>query len=211
MSKNFEELLKALNETDAEADATLAKAQAEVTPEDDDDADDEDADIAAAAADGEGAPAADAAPAAPEFGKSFEFTGADGEKHEAVDATDLVKSILARQDATDETLAKSLTTLTGLFQKQGEMIKSLTAQVGKLSSQGRGRKTVLNVADKPDAGVMAKSDAASEGMTAEQFFAKANAAFDAEKISGKDLNVISVCLRSNHPIDPTLIQKVVSV
>lgn len=214
MSKNFEELLKALADTDAEADATLAKAQAAADPEMDDDPDgDEDDTIQAAAAEGgEGAPAAEAAPgaAAPEFGKSFEFTDAAGQKHEAVDATDLVKSLLERQEATEGTLAKALTTLTGLAQKQGEMIKSLTAQVSQLASQGRGRKTVLSVAEKPDAGVLAKSEGASDGMTAEQFFAKANAAFDAEKISGKDLNVISVCLRSNHPIDPTLIQKVVS-
>jgi hypothetical protein len=52
---------------------------------------------------------------------------------------------------------------------------------------------------------MAKADA---GITPEQFFAKANAAFDAGKISGKELNVVSVSLRGNHPIEPGLIQKI---
>ena len=211
MSKNFEELLKALKETEDEATATLAKAQAPAQvmdggePEDDPDeegeggAEGDDAAIQAAAAEA----------GAGEFGKSFEFTDASGKKHEAVDATELVKSLIDRVEAADETLAKALTAMNGVMSKQGELIKSLSTQLQTLSSQGRGRKAVLNVSEKPDAGVMTKSQT-EDGMTSEQFFAKANAAFDAEKISGKDLNVISVSLRGNHPIDPSLIQRVIS-
>lgn len=204
MSKNFEELLKALHDAEAETDETLAKVKAPVDPELEDDPEDDEV-IAAAA--GEGAPAGDEDG---EFGKSFEFTDAAGNKQQAVDATELVKSLIDRQDTTETVLAKAMDSMTSLAQKQGDLIKSLTQEVRSLSAQGRGRKTMLNVAEKPDAGVMAKSQGAADGLTPQEFFAKANAAFDAEKISGKDLNVISVCLRSNHAIDPELIQRVVS-
>lgn len=208
MSKNFEELLKALKETEDEATATLAKAQApeveDAGLEDDPEVVDTDAD------EGEDDAAIQAAADAADFGKSFEFTDDKGEKHQAVDATILVKSLMERAERTDDTLAKALTAMNGVVAKQGELIKSLTDQVKALSSQGRGRKAVVSIVEKPDAGTLAKSQASEEGMSTEQFFAKANAAFDAEKISGKDLNVISVCLRSNHPIEPALIQKVMS-
>jgi hypothetical protein len=210
MSKNFEELLKALKDTEDEATATLAKAQAPAAADGDNELeDDPDADGAGDAGDDAAIQAAAAEAGAGEFGKSFEFTDASGKKHEAVDATDLVKSLIERVESADETMAKALTAMNSVMSKQGELIKSLSTQVQALSSQGRGRKTVLNVAEKPDVGVLAKSQA-DEGMNPDQFFAKANAAFDAEKISGKDLNVISVCLRSNHPIDPALIQRVIS-
>lgn len=211
MSNNFDELLKALQAAEQDADETMAAAAAaDEQPEDeataaptdaaDDGADDEK--IAAAAEDDDDGDEG-------EFGKSFEFTDENGVKHNAVDATEMVKSMLDRQEAHEDVLAKAMTTMTNVMQKQGEMIKSLTAEVKALSSQGRGRKSLLNVAEKPDAGLLKKSQD-SDGMTQEEFFAKANAAFDAEKITGKDLNVISVCLRSSHPIDPELIKRVIS-
>lgn len=209
MSKNFEELLKAIKETDEDAAATLAKAEAPESEDDDEDEYDgegegDDAAIAAAAAEEGGKPAMK------EFGKSFEFTDAAGNKQQAVDATDLVKSLMERQEATDDTLTKALTTMTGTLQKQGELIKSMAAQIKDLSSQGRGRKTVLAINEKPDAGTLAKSEGASDGVTAEQFFAKAHAAFDAGKLTGRELTVIDVCKRSNQPIEQSLIQKVLS-
>lgn len=209
MSANFEALLKELGDVAAEADNTLAKAipaaappamaAAGVNPEDDeDDEDGDDAAIeAAAAADGD----------KPTFGKSFEFVDDAGAKHEAVDATEMLKSLFARVDTVDEVLAKALTSMAGSLKAQGELIKSLSGQVQSLSGQGRGRKAVLSVVEKPAIGEMTKSQSEA-GVTPEQFFAKANAAFDAGKICGKDLNVVSVCLRGNHPIDPALVQKI---
>lgn len=207
MSANFEALLKELGEVAVDAD-TLAKAipaaappamaAAGVNPEDDDD-DDEDGDDAAieSAADGD----------KPTFGKSFEFVDDAGAKHEAVDATEMLKSLLTRVDTVDEVLAKALTSMAGSLKAQGELIKSLSGQVQSLSGQGRGRKAVLSVVEKPAIGEMTKSQP-DAGITPDQFFAKANAAFDAGKISGKDLTVVSVCLRGNHPIDPALVQKI---
>lgn len=208
MSKNFEELLKALAETEDQAAADLAKAEA--AAEDEDDGEDEDDEmIAAAAADAEGDGDADAAGAgAADFGKSFEFTDENGEKHQAVDATELVKSLLERQDVTETTLAKAMESMAGALQKQGDLIKSLTSQVQKLSSQGRGRKSLVSVAEKPDAGALTKSE--QPGFSPDEFFAKANAAFDAGKITGKELTTIDVCRRGNYSIDPALISKVLS-
>jgi hypothetical protein len=211
MSKNFEALLKELGDVATESD-TMAKAipaEPEVNPEDDEDGAD-DAAIAAAAEAGGAAPAA-AAPGdddKPAFGKSFEFVDAAGAKHEAVDATDLVKSLIDRLDSSDDVLAKALTSMAGSLKAQGDLIKSLTSQVQTLSSQGRGRKAMLTVSEKPAVGDTLAKSQAEQGVTPEQFFAKANTAFDAGKISGKELNVISVCLRGNHPIEPSLIQKI---
>jgi len=135
MSKNFEELLKALAETEDQAAADLAKAEAAAEDEDDGEGEDDDT-IAAAAADAEGAGDADAAGAGDaDFGKSFEFTDEKGEKHQAVDATELVKSLLDRQHATEGALAKAMETMVGALQKQGELIKSLTAKVEQVSTQ----------------------------------------------------------------------------
>ena len=207
MSANFEALLKELGEVAADAD-TLAKAIPAAAPpamaaagaaNPEDDEDDEDGDDAAieAAADSD----------KPTFGKSFEFVDDAGAKHEAVDATEMLKSLFARVDTVDGVLAKALTSMAGSLKAQGELIKSLSGQVQSLSGQGRGRKAVLSAVEKPAIGEMTKSQTES-GITPDQFFAKANAAFDAGKISGKDLNVVSVCLRGNHPIDPALVQKI---
>lgn len=98
--------------------------------------------------------------------------------------------------------------MVGALQKQGELIKSLTAKVEQVSTQGRGRKSLVSVAEKPDAGTLTKSE--QPGLSPDEFFAKANAAFDAGKITGKELTTIDVCRRGNYSIDPALISKVLS-
>jgi hypothetical protein len=84
------------------------------------------------------------------------------------------------------------------------------AQLQSLGTQGRGRKAVFAVVDKPAAGGedLAKSAAAEGGLTPQAFLAKSHAAFDAKKLTGLELSTIDVCVRSNTPIDPALIQKV---
>jgi hypothetical protein len=210
MSKNFEELLKALETTGEQAEtmvkaAPAAAAEGELVDEPDmeGEADQDDDAIAAAAAAEEDAPI---------MGKSFEVAGADGTKHQVVDATEMVKSILARQESTDTVLAKAMESMAGTLAKQNELIKSLSDQVKTVSAQGRGRKAMLSISEKPNVTDLAKSGAAADegGMTPGEFFAKANAAFDAQKIGGKDLNTISVCIRGNHPIDEALVKKVLS-
>lgn len=208
------ELAKSLPAVKANADTTNANAGADEGEgnEGDGEEGEDDATIAAAAAEaGAGAGAAPAAKAEA-FGKSFEFTSEDGSKHAAVDATDLVKSLMARQEETDGALTKALGSFTTVIKSQGEMIKSLTGQVAALAAQGRGRKTMVSISEKPALGDLQKSQAADNGMSTQEFFAKANIAFDAGKITGKDLNVISVSLRMNeaHTLDKSLVTKVLS-
>ena len=200
---SFDELLKSLQQV-ADGAATLAKAAP---------ADDDDEAVAAAAEDSgvttpEGNPEDDEAEGeGQEFGKSL---GADASDAEMIDATELVKSMLARQDATDGVLAKAMTSMVGAMSKQNELIKSLQAEVRTLAGQGRGRKTMVTIADKPGvADVLAKSEAAEEGkITTGELLAKSHAAHAAKKISGVELNTIDVCLRNNWPIDAGILQKV---
>ena len=204
---DFTELLKALEAAEENTPAVAPVAE---------DGEDDDA-IAAAAADGdddgdvednEDANGKGKKVAKPMMAKSFAFTDSEGNEQEAVDATELIKSLMAKQDNTESVLAKALTAVTSTVNKQTELIKSLNARIDVLSGQGRGRKTMLTVAEKPNVGdtnLLAKSEA---GITPADLMAKANMAFDSGKISGRDLNLLSVSLRGGHPIDPGLLTKV---
>ena len=199
---SFDELLKSLQQV-AEGADTLAKAAP---------AAEDDKTVAAAAADS-GVDAPGGNPEDEEEGEGEEFgksLGADASGAEMIDATELVKSMLARQDATDGVLAKAMTSMVGAMSKQNELIKSLQAEVRTLAGQGRGRKTMVTIADKPGvADVLAKSEAAEEGkITTGELLAKSHAAHAAKKISGVELNTIDVCLRNNWPIDAGILQKV---
>ncbi len=142
------------------------------------------------------------------MGKSFAFTLEDGTVVEAQDGTELVKSLMTRMESTESSMTKALTAAVDLIGKQGEMIKSLQADMKKLSGEGRGRKAVVSVAEKVPAGqTMAKAD--PQGMSTQEFFAKANQAFSAGKISGQELTVIDVSMRSGMAIDQGLVAKVV--
>jgi hypothetical protein len=144
------------------------------------------------------------------FAKSFNGTTADGEEFEAVDGTELIKSLNDRIDTfvsgaevEKADLSKSLDALVGVIKSQGEMVKSLQAQVEKLSNEGRGRKSITQ----PSAD-MTKSLGASEPLNAGSFMLKANAAYDAGRLSGKELTVCDVAIRMGSDIDPSIITKI---
>lgn len=135
----------------------------------------------------------------------------DGEEIEVVDATEILKSLTGRLDATEQVLAKALESTLGTIKSQGDMIKSLNARVAKLAGEGKGRKTVLTVVEKPAVGdTMAKSESAQEGMTTQQFMAKAHAAFSAGKLSGQELTTADVAIRSGAQIPAGIIAKALS-
>jgi len=129
----------------------------------------------------------------------------DGEEVDAVDATEILKSLDARIGANEEVMAKALASTLATIKSQGEMIKSLSTQVQKLSGKGAGRKTVLSVVEKTGADVLAKS--AQEGMTANEFMAKAQAAFDAGKLTGLELTSADVALRTGQPVPEAILAK----
>lgn len=182
----------------------MAKAMPEIAPE----LSDEDKLKAQAEAEAK-AKEGDAGPMA----KSLQVTLADGTVVDAEDGTELVKSLMEQVSGLEGVMAKALGAAVGLIKKQGEqlvatdtLVKSLQAKVTELSGEGRGRKTMVTVMDKP--GQLAKSE--TPGMTAPEFMAKSHAAFNAGKINGTELTIIDVSLRQGALPDAGLISKVMA-
>jgi hypothetical protein len=145
--------------------------------------------------------------------KSFQVTLADGSVVEAQDGTELVKSLFERVDNQESMMVQALGGTLDLVKSMGaqltaqsELIKSLQDTVGRLSNQGAGRKTLVNVHEQVT--TMTKSLQQPQGPTKEEIMAKSNAAFAAGKISGHELTTIDVAMRAGVPIDQALAAKV---
>lgn len=140
--------------------------------------------------------------------KSFKLTLEDGTEIEAQDGAELVKSLQARIDKNEEDMAKALGSAVELIKGQASMIKSLSERVTKLSGEGRGRKTVLSVVEKPAPETpLTKSEPA--GMSPDVFFAKAMAAQKDGRISGTDIAIAEASLNRGEAIPTHIIQRVV--
>lgn len=139
------------------------------------------------------------------FAKSFNGTTEDGQAFEAIDGTELIKALHAEVETNKADLTKSLTFLVSVIKSQGNLIKSLQENYIELAGQGRGRKSVSGPTFD-----MAKSLQDSQPLNAQGFMLKANAAFDAGRISGKDLTVCDVATRMGSEIDPALVSKVLA-
>lgn len=130
--------------------------------------------------------------------KSFAFQLDSGETVEAFDGTELIKSLQDRVSAADTVLHDAVSLIKSMHSEIG----SLKQKVAKLSSEGRGRKAVVNVHESAEP--MAKS----QGMvTAEALMAKANAAFSDGKLTGRELNELDASIRMGQPPNPSLIAK----
>lgn len=100
------------------------------------------------------------------LGKSFSVTLADGSKVDAFDATEMMKGLLVQVEERKgeaATLAKALGVATGVMaglqntvNAQGDLIKSLQADIGKLRKAGAGRKATLSVHERPSTTVPTK-------------------------------------------------------
>lgn len=140
--------------------------------------------------------------------KSFTLTLEDGTTIEAQDGAEMVKSLQARIDQNEETMGKALASAVDLIKGQASLIKSLSERVSKLAGEGRGRKTVVSVVEKPEPGAtMTKSE--PTGLTPDAFFAKALTAQQAGRISGTEIAVAEACLNRGEPIPASIIQRVV--
>lgn len=152
------------------------------------------------------------------LGKSLSLTDAEGNLVDAIDGTELVKSLMADIGALkgqvgthEETMAKALESTLGVVKSQGALIKSLMSRVDELAGKGRGRKTVLTVTEKVATGTpLAKSQPGEGSMTGPEFLAKSEAAFGAGRITGLEFTTIDVSLRQNFPVDKALISKVLA-
>jgi hypothetical protein len=90
------------------------------------------------------------------LGKSLRFTLKGGEEVEAFDGTQVVKSLMTRVERQEDSLSKSLDRMGGLLKKavdtvgrQEKMLKSMGERLDKVSNEGRGRRTVVSIHDKP--------------------------------------------------------------
>lgn len=144
------------------------------------------------------------------MGKSFALKLEDGTELEAIDGTELVKSLMARVESNEGTVMKALGTAVDLLGKQGNMIKSLQDEVKKLAGEGRGRKTVVSVSEKPVAGAnMAKSQGAAEGLSANEFMAKALAAQASGRLTGLDVARAESALNKGLPVPQDVVNRVI--
>lgn len=203
--EELETLQKSMDQGDSD-DEKIAAAAAAGDDDEDDEHDEPDGDEGMG---GEGDGDGDEGPMA----KSFSFQLDTGEVVEAVDGTELVKSLqneVALLKSERETAAsqseKVFQAVLGQLKSQGQLIKSLSAQVEKLSSEGRGRKSIAA----PNAAMAKSMGADAGGLTPDRFLAKANAAFDAGRISGKELTVIDVSLRHGAALDDGLMARVLA-
>lgn len=156
---NFQDLLKAIDQTDTDADL-LAKGG-------DDEQDDAIIADASQSSESDNGEADEAGAVGKDKGKdmakSLTAKDADGKDVEVVDATDMIKSLQDKIDSQESIMAKALTGLQSTLSKQNTLIKSLQDNIAKMSGEGRGRKAVLRAVDKPGAGeTMAKSEGAAE-------------------------------------------------
>lgn len=201
MSGNFEALLAELN-TEVESMAKALPAADDMPPGDEDETDDDTVDTAAtdkkvmaAAGDGDaddkgGKPDGDEDDA-PMMGKSMTVE-IDGKQVEAIDGTELVKSLMGQVEqlggkltASEDKLAKALTETLGVVKSQGAVIKSLQDTVAKMATAGRGRKSAV-VVHEPGTD-LTKSQPAGSQMSGQEIMAKALSAQTAGRLTGIDV------------------------
>lgn len=209
--EELETMAKAMPGDDAADDDKIAAAAANANPDADGDGDNDvtgehiepDGDEGAGAEGGDG-------DGDETMGKSFALKLEDGTELEAIDGTELVKSLMARVESNEGTVMKALGTAVDLLGKQGNMIKSLQDEVKKLAGEGRGRKTVVSVSEKPVAGAtMAKSQGAADGLSANEFMAKALAAQASGRLTGLDVARAESALNKGLPVPQDVVNRVI--
>ena len=209
--EELETMAKAMPGDDAADDDKIAAAAANANPDADGDGDNDvtgehiepDGDEGAGAEGGDG-------DGDETMGKSFALKLDDGTELEAIDGTELVKSLMARVESNEGVVMKALGTAVELIGKQGDMIKSLQDEVKKLAGEGRGRKTVVSVSEKPVAGAtMAKSQGAADGLSANEFMAKALAAQASGRLTGLDVARAESALNKGLPVPQDVVNRVI--
>jgi hypothetical protein len=194
---DFDELLKTLEAAADETD-TLAKA---IPAEDA--ADDDNIEDAADGEEGENPEDAEEGDDTKPMAKSMNAI-VDGEEVEAIDATEILKSLHDRVDSNASVLAKALDTTMRALNSQNALIKSLSDKVEKLSGQGRGRKTVVTVHERQGS-TMTKSepDAVAPG----QILAKALSAQAAGRLTASDVSKVETALNIGASVPADIVAK----
>lgn len=148
----------------------------------------------------------------PPMAKSFMY-GEDGEPVEVIDATEMLKSLTARVEKTESDASAALGAAVQLLKSQdaalraqGELIKSLAGKVDALGTQGRGRTSVVSVAEKPAPGAMAKSEPA--GVSPQEFLEKALDAQRNGRLSGRDVSIAEGYLLKGLAVPADIVNRV---
>lgn len=148
-----------------------------------------------------------------DMGKSFSFKLDDGTEVEAVDGTQMVKALMTRVEKSEGQTTEALERTIGLLKSQGEIIKSLQGQVEKLASSGKGRKTVLSIAEKKSVSEMRKSETGEgdeDGMPAQEFMAKALSAQSQGKVTGADVARAESYINRGLQVPEDIVKRVIS-
>lgn len=167
-----------------------------------------------------------------ELRKSISITTADGETVEVVDGSELVKALSDRFDVSEATILNTLQSAALVIKGQGTMLKSLSEQivaqqttlteqdvlikslqttVDKIGSAPAGRRAVLSVTDRRTATATdeaGKKTGMPEGVTSDQFFAKAFIRQGEGRITGADISLAETCLNNQMPIPDSIVQRV---
>lgn len=164
-----------------------------------------------------GTPATPGAPGASEeeegeFSKSF-FDG-NGNPVELFDATEMLKSLGARLEATESGASQALGVAVDLLKSQdavlrtqGQMLKSLNTRLDQLAAQGRGRVATVSVNDRPAPTVLAKSEAPA-GVSPQEFLAKALDAQVQGRLSGRDVSIAEGYLLKGMAVPADIVNRV---
>lgn len=143
------------------------------------------------------------------FGKSFPVKMPDGTEVAAYDGTEAIMGLHRRMDAFGADVMKALSGVTAALKgfqevmaQQGEMAKSLKADIATIRVAPGGRKTVLNVHEKPAPGGM---EAAPAAPARGDVLAKAMTALQGGKINGADVAKIEASLNVGAPVPRELL------
>lgn len=163
--------------------------------------------------------------------KSFSLQTEDGSTIEVVDASDMLKALGARLDQTTASVEQTFASLVGIvkaqdgltkslidklneqggtIESQGALIKSMQETIDKLGSSGAGRKAVVTLAERqsaPSTQVMAKAGM-PEGVTTEEFFAKALDMQREGRLTGVDISLAETCINHGQAVPETLVRRV---
>jgi hypothetical protein len=146
------------------------------------------------------------------LGKSFGVTLEDGSEVEAYDGTALLKSMAAKLDVHDrnsQQVAEAMGAISSLIKSQQDSMGALTKRVvtltkalNTMANKGAGRRSTINVHEKLSA---LDGSAVNESLDAGSLMTKANSAFDQGKITGSDLNTLSVQVRRGEQPDARIV------
>jgi len=156
------------------------------------------------------------------MGKSFTVKLEDGTELEAMEGTELVKSLMDEVSDNKSSMQKALglavTNMKSLSEKltkqsttlksQGALIKSLQENIERIGDKGKGRKTVISVHEKRSPEELRKSDDAPQGLGRQEFMAKALTAQREGKVTGLELSQAESYLNRGLEIPASIVNKV---